>query len=67
MELYHYQMTFEEFKAYRKATGGYADPDRYRGGHKDYMPEMLCHTGQAHAVGTRVKSRVTCPSCLEKL
>lgn len=61
----HYEMTLDE---YRKAVNGeYVDPDRYRKGHRDYSPEMLCRTGDAHARGTRIKARVDCPACLDAL
>ena len=61
----HYEMTREELTTYR--GGCYVDPDRYKPGHRDYQPEMLCHTGEAGAAGTRNKGAVTCPACLEAL
>lgn len=60
----HYQMTHDEHTA---ARGSYVDPDRYRVGHRDYQPEMICRTGDGHAKGTRDRSAVTCPRCLENL
>jgi hypothetical protein len=56
----HYEMTLEEHRAER---GSYVDPDRYKPGHRDFQPEMLCHTGDGHAVGTRNKAAVTCSAC----
>jgi len=61
----HFEMTLEELKSSR--GGGYTDPDRYKAGHRDYSPEMLCHTGQFRAPGTRNRRAVTCPACLEAL
>jgi hypothetical protein len=58
----HYRMTLDE---HRLARGSYVDPDRYREGHRDYRPEMLCRTGDGHAVGTRDWFKVTCERCLE--
>lgn len=60
----HYQMTLEEHLQQR---GSYVDPDRYKPGHRDYQPEMLCHTGDGHARGARNKAAVTCPACLQAL
>lgn len=61
----HFQMDLQEHMA---ANGGqYVDPDRYRPGHRDYHPEMLCRTGDGHAVGTRDKEKVTCERCRLKL
>lgn len=60
----HYQLTLQEHRA---ARVGYVDPDRYRPGHRDYHPEMLCRTGDGHAQGTRDIGKVTCPRCLDKL
>lgn len=58
--LTHYQMTLDE---HRQQRGSYVDPDRYKPGHRDYRPEMLCHTGDGHAQGTRNRPAVTCPAC----
>lgn len=60
--LVHYEMTLHEHRAER---GTYVDPDRYRTGHRDFRPEMLCHTGDGHAVGVRNWEWVTCPDCLK--
>lgn len=60
----HYMMTLDE---HRTERGSYVDPDRYREGHRDYRPEMICHTGDGHAKGTRKWQEVTCDRCLEKL
>lgn len=57
----HYRLTLEEHRAER---GSYVDPARYQEGNRDYRPEMLCHTGDGHAQGTRSLSAVTCPACL---
>jgi hypothetical protein len=62
--LTHYEMKEKEHQQQR---GSYVDPDRYKPGHRDYQPEMLCHTGDGHARGTRVKRAVTCPACLSAL
>lgn len=59
----HYMMTLEEHRA---ARGSYVDPDRYRVGHRDYHPEMLCRTGDGHAKGARDWPAVTCRACLAK-
>lgn len=59
----HYQMTLQEHIASR---GGYVDPDRYRIGHRDYQPQMLCNTGDGHAVGSRDWEKVTCEACRTK-
>lgn len=61
----HYQMTLAEHET---ARGSYVDPDRYKAGHRDYMPEMLCRTGDGHAYkdATRDWSKVTCLDCLAK-
>lgn len=60
----HYALTLEE---HQRERGSYVDPDRYKPGHRDYQPEMLCHTGDGHARGTRNKAAVTCPACLSLL
>ncbi len=60
----HYHLTLQEHEA---ARGGYVDPDRYREGHRDYMPEMLCRTGDGHAKGTRDIQAVTCDVCIAEL
>lgn len=62
----HYRMTFQE---HRQQRGSYVDPDRYKPGHRDYQPEMLCHTGDGHAHmrSTRNRVAVTCPACLRAL
>ena len=59
----HYAMTHAEHEA---ARGSYVDPDRYREGHRDYMPEMICRTGSGHAHKdcTRDWRNVDCPACL---
>lgn len=59
----HFVMTLQEHLA---ARGSYVDPDRYREGHRDYSPEMLCLTGGFHAYGTRDWTKVTCPDCLKR-
>jgi len=61
----HYAMTHAEHEA---ARGSYVDPDRYREGHRDYMPEMICRTGDGHAHKdcTRDWSKVDCLACLAK-
>lgn len=58
----HRTMTWQEHRA---ARGSYVDPDRYREGHRDYRPEMVCRTGDGHARGTRDWSAVTCGQCLK--
>lgn len=59
----HYRMTLDEHRA---ARGSYVDPDRYRVGHRDYMPEMACRTGDGHAhkSSSRDWAEVTCSRCL---
>lgn len=64
-DLMHYEMDHQEHMGAK--GGGYVDPSRYREGHRDYHPEMLCRTGDGHAKGTRNKGAVTCPACLAKL
>ncbi len=59
----HYKMTHQEHEA---ARGSYVDPDRYKEGHRDYQPEMLCRTGDGHARGTRDLSKVDCHYCLAR-
>lgn len=59
----HYAMTLDEHRA---ARGSYVDPDRYREGHRDYQPEMICRTGDGHAKGIRDWSKVDCPHCLDR-
>lgn len=60
----HYAMTHAEHEA---ARGSYVDPDRYREGHRDYMPEMICRTGDGHAHKdcTRNWRDVDCIDCLK--
>lgn len=58
----HYELTHQEHEAKR---GSYVDPNRYRKGHRDYQPEMLCLTCDGHAVGTRDFSKVTCERCIK--
>ena len=62
----HYHMTLDEHRATRLM--GYVDPDRYREGHRDYQPEMICRTGDGHAWknSTRDWAKVTCPACLAR-
>lgn len=59
----HYRLTLQE---HQTARGSYVDPDRYREGHRDYMPEIACHNGSAHAHkdSSRDWSLVDCPACL---
>lgn len=58
----HYVLTLQEHVA---TNGGrYVDPDRYREGHRDYSPEMLCGHGGFHAFGTRDEKAVTCDRCV---
>jgi len=60
----HYAMTLKE---HTRERGSYVDPDRYTPGHRDFRPEMLCHTGDGHARGTRIRGAVTCPACCAAL
>lgn len=53
----HYQLTYEE----RRAVGGYVARSDDAA-----QPEMICRTGDGHAVGTRDWDSVTCPACLER-
>lgn len=62
----HFRMTLQEHIA---ALGGrYVDPARYDDRHRDYMPEMLCRTGDGHAHkdSSRDWGKVTCAACLAK-
>jgi hypothetical protein len=60
----HYRMTLNE---HISARGSYVDPQRYQSSCQDYRPEMLCRTGDGHAIGTRTKGSVTCDKCLVAL
>jgi hypothetical protein len=53
----HYSLTERERRALSTSGEG-AQFDR---------AEMLCRTGNAHAVGTRVVSSVNCPRCKQTL
>lgn len=60
----HYVLEHAEHEGQR---GSYVDPHRYKPGHRDYSPEMLCGHGGFHAFGTRDRAAVTCPACAAKL
>lgn len=60
MYLTHFQLTLNEAREH--ATNKWVDAQDFAA-----HPWMLCRTGDGHASGTRTKSIVTCPACLEKL
>ncbi len=51
----HFQFTYEEYRG----TGVYIDRGDFKA-----VPRMYCHTGDAHAVGSRDWDKVTCEHCL---
>jgi hypothetical protein len=51
----HFQLSAAEHAALSEAKRTGATFDR---------PEMLCRTGDGHAIGTRDWGDVTCPQCL---
>lgn len=61
----HYAMSREEYAA-ALGPGRYVSQEKYATSGRALKPEMICRTGDGHAVGLHRWEGVNCPACLAK-